>query len=46
MKDWFLSLTQRERTMVQVAASVVAVFMSRTGCGKLPGTVFTLAAQT
>ncbi len=27
MKDWFLSLTQRERTMVQVAASVVAVFM-------------------
>ena len=26
MKDWFLSLTQRERTMVQVAASVVFVF--------------------
>lgn len=27
MKDWFLSLTQRERTMVQVAASVVTVFL-------------------
>lgn len=27
MKVWFLSLTQRERTMVQVAGSVVAVFM-------------------
>ena len=27
MKDWFLALTQRERTMVQVAASVIAVFM-------------------
>ena len=27
MKDWFLSLTQRERTMVQVAASVIAIFM-------------------
>lgn len=27
MKDWFLGLTQRERTMVQVAASVIAIFM-------------------
>ena len=27
MKDWFLSLTQRERTMVQLAVSVVAVFL-------------------
>jgi general secretion pathway protein M len=27
MKDWFLSLTQRERTMVQVAGSVVFVFI-------------------
>jgi len=27
MKDWFLSLTQRERTMVQVAASVVVIFI-------------------
>ena len=27
MKDWFLSLTQRERTMVQIAASVVIVFL-------------------
>jgi len=27
MKDWFLSLTQRERIMVQVAGSVLVVFM-------------------
>lgn len=27
MKEWFLSLTQRERTMVQYAASVVVVFI-------------------
>ena len=27
MKDWFLSLTQRERTMVKVAASVIAIFI-------------------
>ncbi len=27
MKGWFLSLTQRERTMVKVAASVVTVFL-------------------
>lgn len=27
MKAWFLSLTQRERVMVQVAASVVMVFL-------------------
>ena len=27
MKDWFLSLTQRERTMVQVAASVVVIIL-------------------
>lgn len=27
MKDWFLSLSQRERTMVQVAASVIAIFV-------------------
>lgn len=27
MKDWFLSLTQRERIMVQVAVSVTIIFM-------------------
>ena len=27
MKSWFLSLTQRERVMVQVASSVVTVFL-------------------
>lgn len=27
MKNWFLSLTQRERTMVQIATSVVVIFM-------------------
>lgn len=27
MKDWFLSLTQRERTLVQLAASVAVVFL-------------------
>ena len=27
MKNWFLSLTQRERTMVQIAASIVVVFL-------------------
>lgn len=27
MKNWFLSLTQRERTMVQVTASIVVIFM-------------------
>lgn len=27
MKEWFLSLTQRERIMVQVAASVLVIFM-------------------
>lgn len=27
MKDWFLNLTQRERTMVQAAAVVVLVFV-------------------
>lgn len=27
MKNWFLSLTQRERTMVQIAASVVVIFV-------------------
>jgi len=27
MKDWFLSLTQRERIMVQIAASAVVIFM-------------------
>ena len=27
MKEWFLSLTQRERTLVQVAGSVIAIFI-------------------
>lgn len=27
MKEWFLNLTQRERTMVQVAAAVIIVFI-------------------
>ena len=27
MKDWFLSLTQRERTLVQVAVSVAVMFL-------------------
>lgn len=27
MKEWFLSLTQRERTLVQVTASIVVLFM-------------------